>query len=557
MAIKKTLDYLRSQGFESEVLEFKEAKNGYDFKKLGKYFGALSNEANLMGKDDAWLVFGIKDSDKSIVGSNFRLNLADLQSLKAEIADKTTNRITFKDIHVVSTDQGRVVLFQIPPAPKGLPVAWEGHYYGRDGEQLHALNMEEIERIRRQGTEDDWSIGICDGATVTDLSQEAIAKAREFYAIKNPNLVEVIPTWDDVTFLNKAKVCIQGKVTRAAILLLGKPESEHFVSPATAKISWILKDRDNIEKDYEHFSCPFLLEVEQVYAKIRNLKYRYLQVGTLFPDEVDQFDPYIIREAINNCIAHQDYKLSGKINVVEREDGILTFINSGDFIPGSVEKVIEADAPETEYRNPFLANAMANLNMIDTIGSGIKKMFVLQKRKFFPLPEYDLSNHKVKVQIIGKVVDENYARKLAQFDDLNLEEIILLDKVAKHKPLLDEEIKTLRKKKLIEGRKPNLHVSSDIAQATDEKASYIKQKGFKDEHYKTMILAFIDQYDHASKKDIDHLILDILPDILDEKQRENKVRNIIYSMSKRDGSIVNKGSSRYPTWVRSTSKNHA
>ncbi|MDX8378522.1 MAG: ATP-binding protein, partial [Gallionella sp.] len=117
--IEETLDYLRSQGFESEVLEFKEAKNGYDFKKLGKYFSALSNEANLMGKDDAWLVFGIKESDKSIVGSNFRLNAADLQSLKAEIADKTTHRITFKEIHVINTDQGRVVLFQIPPAPQG------------------------------------------------------------------------------------------------------------------------------------------------------------------------------------------------------------------------------------------------------------------------------------------------------------------------------------------------------------------------------------------------------------------------------------------------------
>jgi len=367
----------------------------------------------------------------------------------------------------------------------------------------------------------------------------------------------MIPSWDDATFLNKAKVCIQGKITRAAILLLGKAESEHFISPATAKISWILKDRDNIEKDYEHFSCPFLLEVENVYAKIRNLKYRYLQSGTLFPDEVDQFDPYIIREAMNNCIAHQDCKLGGKINVVEREDGILTFINSGSFIPGSIEKVIEADAPETEYRNPFLANAMVNLNMIDTIGSGIKKMFVLQKNKFFPLPEYDFSSCKVKVQIIGKIIDENYARKLAQFDELSLEEIILLDKVAKHKLLLDSEIKVLRKKKLIEGRKPNLHISSNIATATDEKASYIKQKGFKDEHYKKMILAFIDQYGQTSKKEIDHLILDILPDILDEKQRENKVRNIIYSMSKRDGSIMNEGTSRYPKWVRSTSKGSA
>jgi ATP-dependent DNA helicase RecG len=87
---------------------------------------------------------------------------------------------------------------------------------------------------------------------------------------------------------------------------------------------------------------------------------------------VDQYDPYLIREALNNCIAHQDYTLSGKINFVEHEDGKLVFINSGSFIPSSVEEVVIADAPEPTYRNPFLVEAMINLNMIDAIGSGIK-----------------------------------------------------------------------------------------------------------------------------------------------------------------------------------------
>ena len=194
--------------------------------------------------------------------------------------------------------------------------------------------------------------------------------------------------------------------------------------------------------------------------------------------------------------------------------------------------------------------------MIDTIGSGIKKMFMIQKRKYFPLPDYDFSGNKVKVQIIGKVVDENYARKLAQFKELNLQEIILLDKVAKHKPLSGSEIKELKKKKLIEGRKPNFYISSAIAKATDEKASYIKQRGFKDEHYKKMIIEYLKKYGQASKKEINNLILDILPDVLDKKQKENKVRNIIYSMSKRDKSIINKGTTRYPKWVKSMSKNN-
>ena len=104
--------------------------------------------------------------------------------------------------------------------------------------------------------------------------------------------------------------------------------------------------------------------------------------------------------------------LGGKINVVEREDGFLTFSNLGHFIPESVESVITADAPEEQYRKPFLANAMVNLNLIDTIGSGIKKMFVIQKNKFFPLPEYNLENNNVTVTIIGKVLDIKYAQKI-------------------------------------------------------------------------------------------------------------------------------------------------
>jgi len=400
------------------------------------------------------------------------------------------------------------------------------------GEMLKVARQIKADRAHGWIINEDWSAQIVKDASINDLSEEAISKAKVQFAEKNPKLKDAITNWDDITFLNKAKVCINGQITNTAILLLGKPEAEHFINPAVSKISWILKDRDNIEKDYAHFTCPFLLEVENVYSKIRNLKYRYLQSGTLFPDEVEQFEPYIIREAINNCIAHQDYLLGGKINVVEREDGILTFVNSGSFIPGSVEKVIEADAPETEYRNPFLANAMVNLNMIDTIGSGIKKMFIIQKNKYFPLPEYDFSGNKVKVQIIGKVLDENYAKKLALNTDLSLQDIILLDKVAKNKQLLDSEIKNLKSKNLIEGRKPNFHISANIAKATGEKADYIKQRGIDDEYCQKIILDYLDKFKEGKKTDFEKVLLDKLPDVLSIEQKRNKVKNNLQTLRK-------------------------
>lgn len=530
--IKTILQALITQGYENEVVEFKEAKNQYDFTKLGKYFSALSNEANLLGKSVAWLVFGIRDKDKAFVNTNFRTNPADLNSLKAEIANHTTNRISFIDIHEVNDAKGRVLLFEIPAAPQGIPVAFKGHYYGRDGEELQPLNIEELERIRKQATSTDWSIGIIEKATLADLSKEAIAKARQSFKTKNPKLVDDIDSWTDETFLNKAKVTIQGKITRAALLLLGKPESEHFLNPATSKITWILKDRDNIEKDYEHFSCPLILSTEKVYAKIRNLKYRYIPDGTLFPEEVDQFDPYIIREALNNCIAHQDYTLSGRITVVENEDGLLIFSNLGAFIPKNVEEVVISDAPEPKYRNRFLADAMVNLNMIDTIGSGIKKMFIIQKRKYFPLPEYDTLDNKVKVTITGKVIDINYARKLATVSDLSLTDIISLDKVAKGKTLSNLEIKELKKKGLIEGRKPNFHIAASIARVTGEKGRYIKQRGIDDDYCQKIIIDYLKKFGEGKRSDFEGILLDKLPDVLDENQKQNKVKNNLQKLRK-------------------------
>ncbi|HIP13316.1 MAG TPA: transcriptional regulator, partial [Arcobacter sp.] len=461
---------------ETEVLEFKEAKNDFDFRKLGKYFSALSNEANLLGKDEAWLIFGVND-DKTIVGTNYRANQESLHSLKNEIANKTSNRITFKEIYEVQADACRVVLFQIPSAPRGLPISWEGHYYGRDGESLNALNIEEIERIREQNIDYDWSIQICVDATMDDLSDEAIKKARELYIQKNPKLKDEISTWDDETFLNKAKITIKNKITNTAILLLGKSESEHFLTPAIAKISWILKDRDNIAKDYEHFSCPFILTLDDVYNKIRNLKYRYMKGDSLFPEEVDSYDPFIIREALNNCIAHQDYTMGGKINVVEFEDRKLVFSNKGIFIPLTIKNVLKSDSPEEKYRNKFLAQAMINLNFIDTIGSGIVKMFKIQSRKYFPLPEYNFENETVKVVIEGKVLDIKYASKLASMPDLTLEEIILLDKIQKGHQLTVNEAKILKDKELIEGKRPNLYISSKVAKETGQKDDYMKKRG--------------------------------------------------------------------------------
>ena len=150
-------------------------------------------------------------------------------------------------------------------------------------------------------------------------------------------------------------------------------------------------------------------------------------------------------------------------------------------------------------------------------------------------------------------MDINYARKLAQMPELSLHDIMLLDKVSKGKKLMDPDIQLLKKRGLIEGRKPNLHVSAIVASATDERGDYIKLKGFKDNYYKNLILEYLEKYGKAGKEDIDKLLFDLLPNVLDEKQKNNKIRNLMNSLSKKENQIENKGTNRKPVWVKSLS----
>lgn len=540
-ALLEQLNVLLKLPAETEWAEFKEAENNYDFGKLGKYFSALSNEAALAGKTQGWLVFGVNNQHQ-VVGSRYRSDRPKLDSLKKEVADKTNNRLSFIEIHELAHPQGRVLLFEIPAALPGVPTTWEGHAYGREGESLGPLNLMEQDRIRVRSLS-DWSAEIVPDATLADLDKEAVVKAKTMFHEKHRNEAWAgeVYDWPDTVFLNKAKLTINGQITRTALILLGKPESTHLISPAQAQMTWILKDRDGIERDYQHFAPPFLLTTEALFQRVRNLTYRYMPDYTLFPTEVAQYDAWVMRELLHNCIAHQDYRLHGRIHVMEYDDRLL-FTNLGHFIPPSVEWVIDADSPPDQYRNPFLAQAMVNLNMIDTMGSGIKRVFRTQRDRFFPMPDYDLSDpQRVKVWLMGKVLDENYTRILMLHTDLSLREVMALDRVQKNQPITDEQFTLLKRRRLIEGRRPNLFVAANIAKAVGQEAAYIRNRGLDKVHYKELVLAYLRQYKQATPVQLDDLLMSKLPDVLDTKQKKNRIKNLLQEMAKKDGAIQNIG----------------
>jgi ATP-dependent DNA helicase RecG len=545
-SLKQLLDSLIST-WENEVVEFKEVGDSYSTSDIGKYFSALANEANLRGHEKAWLVFGVNNATRAITTSNFRPEPERLQGTKKQIADGAEPSITFRNIHELHLpDGGRVILFEIPAAPRGMPIAWNGHYYARAGESLSALGVDKQDEIRQQTLATDWTAQIVASATIADLDEAAVQKARESFSRKYANrfTAEEMTGWSLPTFLDRAKVTQNGQITRTTLLLLGKPESTHKLSPHPAQMTWKL---EGTERAYEHFGTPFLLTTTQLYQRIRNIQIRLLPAGQMVPHEVSKYDQKIVLEALHNCIAHQDYMRDGRINVIEKPEKLI-FENEGSFYEGQPDDYVLGEKMPRRYRNPFLVQAMVELGMIDTMGYGIHRMNTGQAKRYFPLPDYDLSEaNAVRMIIYGGVVDPAYSQMLMQKTDLDFVDVLSLDRVQKKLSIPDEAISRLRRSNLIEGRKPNFHVSAIIAAATGNKAEYIRTRAQDDAHYAKLITDYLQKFGQASRQEIDTLLKKHLSDALNDYQKGRKIGNLLTNL-RRSGRIYNEGSRGKPVW---------
>lgn len=534
--------------YESEVIELKEAKSDFSFKDLGKYFSALSNEAILRGKQDAWLIFGM-DDDKVACGTSYREgNPANLRSLKKEIADRANNRLTLREIHELRIDGKRVLAFQIPAATPGMPTAFNNAAWAREGESLGPLPIDKYEQIR-QMQRPDWSALEIENATFEDLDPAAVKKAIELFLSKHRRHSGAFADMDDRTILDMANLTKNGKITPTTLILLGKPESTQLLNGMSPRITWTLYASNGSVTSYEHFKPPFLLAIDQVLGKIRNEKYRFNANGaSLFPFEADQYEPEIIRELLNNCIAHQDYSMQGRINVEEFEDH-LVFLNEGSFIPGTIENAMQPGFKPSYYRNPFLSEAMVQMDMIDTIAMGIPKVFQMQRKRYFPLPTYDLSDPtRVRVSVYGKTINESYSRLLYAKPDLPMDIVYLLDKVQKGAEITNEEAAELHRLKLIEGRYPHISITNTLASKTGQEVSYTRSKGLNEEACKALVIQMLSETGPAPRAKITALLSDLLPSGLTDAQKAKRVSNLLAKMKKVDKTIDSDGTGKTARW---------
>ena len=539
---------LREFPQENARCEWKEMKNLKNLFAGDEKNDVISYVAAIANMEGGHLVIGVQDKTLEIVGtdlSKFNLNA---QSAVWKLLEHCTNLSSEGlsiDEYTTEDSHKTVWIIHIPKHLPRRPVYAHKKAWQRVEDSLVEMTQERLAAILEEPVFEakDWSAEIVPNAVLTDLDELAVAKARvmfkKVHASKIP--AEEIDAWTVEELLSNSGIMIDGKLTRAAIILLGKPVSVFKLRPAVVEVTWTLRDERQEVVDYEHFTAPFILTVDQILSKIPNLTMIELPGCTVFPETMKQYDDYAIRAALHNAIAHQDYTLQQRINFVENP-GYLYYANGGSFIPGTLQNVLTTKGPQRYFRNECLCRAMVNFNMIDTVSRGIKKMFNEQWKRHFPMPDYEIDalNKEVGVKIYGNTINEKYTELLKENNTLTLGDCILLDAVQKRHRISEKDVVALLNRGLLEGDTSEYNISLDIAKKTRQLPYYTHNRGLDKAKLQHMILQYLQNAGSVgAKRDaIFDYLRDVLPRNKTSEQQERMVGNILAEMKEAEIVIV-------------------
>ena len=513
-----------------EWKEMKNLKNSFANDPHKDVISYLSGISNMEG---GHLVIGVKDGTLEIVGtdlSKFSYNKTSAIHKMIELCPNLPSEELFIEEFITSDTNKIVWIINIPKHLPRRPVFAHRKKWQRFGDSLVELtNEREKSILNEEIIHYDWSARIVDNATIEDLDESAINKAIAGYCERYPKRSAEARLWDTKTFLDKAKITKNGKITTTAILLLGKEESVHYLNHP-AEMVWKLQTSD--ERAAKIYYPPFLLTASELRAEIRNYQIKIFHSNSLLPTPVDKYEQRSLLEALHNCIMHQDYTKGERIVVTETADNV-SFQNAGDFYEGEYTDYIPGEKTPTKYRNEFLKTAMINLNMVDSQGFGIHDMFEHQRNRYLPMPDYETPDGKhVILTIPGNVINQEYSTALMENTDLDLSTIYLLDRVQKQKQISKEACSKLRQLKLIEGRYPNIMLGQKLAKITHTEVEYSNLKGFDDEYYKDMIIKALSDHQRLRSIQIDQLLIGKLPDVMSEKQKKYHIDYLLRVLRK-------------------------
>ena len=297
-----TLEQLKSliKASEAEHLEFKEARNRFDFEKLVRYCAALANEGG--GK----IILGVTDKKpRQVVGTQAFLNI---ERTKTGLLERLHARV---ETDVLDHPDGRVLVFSVPSRPIGMPIQYKGAYWMRSGEDLVPMTPDTLKKIFAE-SQPDFSAEICENATEKDLHPEAIEVFRNMWRRRSGNTALEHLTHSHL--LSDAELVVGGGVTFAALILMGTREAlRKNLAQSEVVFEYRSAEASITYQQREEYSRGFFLFHNDLWntVNLRNDRYHY-QEG-LFLWDIPAFNETVIREAILNAVSHREYRLSGSV----------------------------------------------------------------------------------------------------------------------------------------------------------------------------------------------------------------------------------------------------
>jgi ATP-dependent DNA helicase RecG len=489
------------QSKEKEHLEFKEAKHQFDFERLKKYCNAIANECG------GYLILGVDDNfPHNVVGTNAFQNPS---SLKKELLDLLKLRI---EIDELIYNGKRVLIFEIPSRPIGMPLQYKGASYMRVGESLETMTPEQLKRIFDEA-QPDFSAEICNEAALSDLNDITISELRNLWSKKSQN-IQILTIHVD-QLLTDAELLVDGKLNYAALILLGKKESLGKFLPNAEIIFEYRSSETNIStQQREDYRTGFLAIHNKLWQQI-NLRneVEHIQEG-LFIRDIPNFNEEVIREALLNAICHRDYNLQNSV-FIRQYPKLLEIESPGGFPTG----ITPANIIYKQYpRNRRIAEVFQKCGLVERSGQGADKMFRLSIEEAKPRPDYSKSDSfSVLLRIRGDIQDiqflkffENvYSEKKIKW---TTQDLILLDDIRIGKSPLPEYQDSLRRlteqgivEKFGRGRGVRYILSKRFYSFLGEKGVYTRKRGLDAQEKKALIVKHIENHGKGTIQEFEQI----------------------------------------------------
>lgn len=400
---------------EGQRLEFKEAKQKYDFDKLLKYCVALANEGG------GTIVLGVTDKrPRKIVGS---LAFDDPGRTEAGLHQRLGHRVPVEELRL---PEGRVVIVHVPARLPGTAWQIDGCYYKRAGDDLAALSGPELQAMFAE-TGPDFSAQPCTAATLADLSSESIALFRDRWAQKTSDPRK--RGWSDAETLRNAELLVdEDRISYAALILFGsRPALTRWLAQAELVFEYRSSEAAGPAADRDEYREGFFAWQDRLWQKINLRNDRQSYQDDFFRMDLPTFDEVPVREAILNAVAHRDYRLGGSV-FVRQYAKRLEVVSPGGLPPGiTPENIIDQQNP----RNRRLAEALGKCGLIERSGQGLNLMVETAIRQGKPLPDFrGTTGHEVRLTLEGGVRHPAFVRFMERLGEEKLRSFSTRDYLA-------------------------------------------------------------------------------------------------------------------------------